>query len=484
MGIAFIVFFPRFYTDLTDAWRILDPRKRMMIDAAGILLELVAGGWAALIWWNTGPGLLHLVAYNVFAVATLNTIFINGNPAIRYDGYYLLMDFLRIDNLQQRGTREFQGWFRWIFFGIPREPQPQKIQPWQLHFLSIYAVLAFFYRIFLYTSIILIVYWKFTKVLGIVLLLLEVYLLFILPLANEIKALYLLRHRYRVLQVSISAAILAGIAAIFLIPLPWTLTMPCEAKPASRMVAVADQEGFLKTIHVADGQAVKAGQRLFSLENPFDEWQEKQDAILARHLETEAHQLGVDPQKIGISQVKLKQLATVKGRLDEARRRQALLVISATIDGRIAIADRYLSPGKWIKAGEPLAEVYNPDGVEIDAFVHETDLRFIKAGGTVAIRLPDELRVRHGVVRRIVPAAVADLYASPLLDLSKGPIATIPGQTPIKLRDAYYRINIIPDQGSAIQPGRSGEVIAVRPTSIASHLYAIVLNLLQKELSF
>ena len=484
MGIAFIVFFPRFYTDLTDAWRILDARKRMVIDAAGILFELVAGGWAALVWWNTGPGLVHQVAFNIFAVATLNTVFVNGNPAIRYDGYYLLMDFIRIDNLQQRATQQFQGWFRWIFFGIPRESQPQKIQKWRLHFLSVYAVLAFFYRIFLYTSIILIVYWKFTKVLGIILLILEAYLLFLLPLAREIKALYLLRHQYRILPVSISAAIFAGIAIILLVPLPWALAIPCEARPASRAVAAADQEGFLKAIHIADGQTVKSGQLLFSLENPFDEWQEKQDAILARHLETEADQLSIDPQKLGISQVKLKQLATVKGRLDEARRRRTHLAIDAAIDGRVSLVDPYLSLGKWIKAGEPLADVYNPVGAEIEAFVRETDLRFIHVDETVAIRFPDELKVRHGVVRRIVPAAVEDLHASPLLDLSNGPIATIPGKTPITLRDAYYRINILPDPRSSIPPGRSGEVIAVRHTSIAAHLYAIILNLLQKELSF
>lgn len=484
MGIAFIVFFPRFYTDLTDAWRILDPRKRMAIDAAGIFFELIVGGWAALIWWNTGPGLLHLVAYNVFAVVTLNTLFVNGNPAIRYDGYYLLMDFLRVDNLQQRGYHEFQGWFRWIFFGIPREVQPQKIQPWQQRFLLTYAVLAFFYRLFLYTSIILIIYWKFTKILGIVLLILEAYLFFILPLAREIKAIYMLRHSYRVLPVLFSSALLVGFATVFFIPLPWMLAIPCEARPASRYVAVAEQEGFLKAIHVINGRSAKAGDLLFSLENPFDSWQEKQDTILARHLETEANQLSVDPQKIGVSQVKLKQLATIKGRLDEARQRQAHLAIRASINGRVSYVDPYLSLGKWIKAGEPLAEVYNPNGVEIDAFVRETDLRFIHAGNTIAIRLPDELKVRHGVVHQIVPAAVADLHASPLLDLSKGPIATIPGQTPIKLRDAYYRIVIIPDRHSTIPPGRSGQVVIRRYTSIASHLYAITLNLLQKELSF
>ena len=37
-------------------------------------------------------------------VAGVSTILFNGNPLLRYDGYYILSDLLGILNLAQRGT--------------------------------------------------------------------------------------------------------------------------------------------------------------------------------------------------------------------------------------------------------------------------------------------------------------------------------------------------------------------------------------------
>ena len=64
-------------------------------------MEIIIGGLAVLVWLNTAPGVVNTLCYYIFAVSVVNTVFINGNPFIRYDGYYLLMDATGIDNLQR-----------------------------------------------------------------------------------------------------------------------------------------------------------------------------------------------------------------------------------------------------------------------------------------------------------------------------------------------------------------------------------------------
>ena len=41
MGVAIIVMVPVLYTDTTDAWRLRSHRQRVLIDAAGMAMELI-----------------------------------------------------------------------------------------------------------------------------------------------------------------------------------------------------------------------------------------------------------------------------------------------------------------------------------------------------------------------------------------------------------------------------------------------------------
>ncbi len=74
IGLAIMVFMPRLYTDITDSWQIKDRKTRMMIDGAGMGIEILIGGIAALIWASTGAGTLNSICYYLFAVTSINTL--------------------------------------------------------------------------------------------------------------------------------------------------------------------------------------------------------------------------------------------------------------------------------------------------------------------------------------------------------------------------------------------------------------------------
>ena len=42
------------------------------------------------------------MAYNIIFIASVSTVLFNANPLLRYDGYYMLADYLEMPNLRAR----------------------------------------------------------------------------------------------------------------------------------------------------------------------------------------------------------------------------------------------------------------------------------------------------------------------------------------------------------------------------------------------
>ena len=90
------------YVDITDAWRLDNRYARMSIAIAGIYNEIIVAALAALIWAGTYPGWLHTTAMQTFLVCSITTLLFNANPLMKYDGYFILCDWLNIQNLRER----------------------------------------------------------------------------------------------------------------------------------------------------------------------------------------------------------------------------------------------------------------------------------------------------------------------------------------------------------------------------------------------
>ncbi|TWT29587.1 putative peptide zinc metalloprotease protein YydH [Posidoniimonas corsicana] len=149
MGVLILAFTPAMYTDVSDLWRLPSRRKRMIVTAAGIGVELLLAALAAIVWRYTDAGLAHTVALNVMIVCTVGTLLINANPLLRYDGYYLLSDLTETSNLWQR-SREAVAllWGDWLTSrDTPRPP----IRPW---WLPLYGAASQLYMVVVLVSIV------------------------------------------------------------------------------------------------------------------------------------------------------------------------------------------------------------------------------------------------------------------------------------------------------------------------------------------
>ncbi len=100
MGVLFLVFFPTLYCNVSDCWTLPSKWKRMAIGAAGIYVELWIASLASFCWCLTDSGtLVHHLSLALLLVCSINTVLYNGNPLLRFDGYYVLGDWLEVPNL-------------------------------------------------------------------------------------------------------------------------------------------------------------------------------------------------------------------------------------------------------------------------------------------------------------------------------------------------------------------------------------------------
>src|SRR5262249_36467815 len=112
MGMLFLVLTPALYCDVTDSWLLPNKWKRIWISAAGIYVECFLASIATFIWWNTEPGLLNSLCLATMFICSVNTVLFNANPLLRYDGYYVMADWLEIPNLRIKSTQFFAYLFQ------------------------------------------------------------------------------------------------------------------------------------------------------------------------------------------------------------------------------------------------------------------------------------------------------------------------------------------------------------------------------------
>ena len=118
MGLMLLCLAPCLYCDVSDAWTFPSKWRRIFVGLAGIYVELLIAALATFVWWYT-PGNLFVnrLCLSLMIVCSINTLTLNGNPLLRYDGYYVLSDWLEVANLHVRSRAALLGIFMRQGFG-------------------------------------------------------------------------------------------------------------------------------------------------------------------------------------------------------------------------------------------------------------------------------------------------------------------------------------------------------------------------------
>jgi len=74
----------------------------LAIGAAGMIVEIAIAILCTSLWHFLPDGAVRSSVFSIATATWVLTLLINLNPFMRFDGYFLLSDYLGVANLQQR----------------------------------------------------------------------------------------------------------------------------------------------------------------------------------------------------------------------------------------------------------------------------------------------------------------------------------------------------------------------------------------------
>lgn len=416
MGVMLLVLVPIPYVDASAATGFRDKRSRALVGAAGMIVELFIAALAVFAWVNLEPGVWRAIAYDVILVAGISTLLFNGNPLLRYDGYYILADWIESPNLGQRANDHLGYLVRTHLFGVQGETSPAAA-PGEGRWFFGYAILSFFYRMGMMVSIAVLVASKFFF-LGVLLALWACASMLIIPVAKKLHFLFysprLASHRSRALAAS--GAILALAVALFgWLPAPSSTRAEGVIWAPEQAQVRATVDGFVTRVLAQPEQQVRAGQALIECHDP--ELEARSRVLRAQLAELDARYSAAQVGNRVQTGVIEEQRTHLREALAQSRRREAELVIRAPSDGVFVIADPRNLPGRYAQRGEMLAHVADRAARTVRVVVAESEGGML-ASRTQRVEIRPAERIRRPIEARIareVPAATDEL---PSLTLS------------------------------------------------------------------
>jgi putative peptide zinc metalloprotease protein len=269
LGVMLLVFLPVPYVDASSSSAFRAPWRRALVGGAGIMVELALAAIAMIAWESLAPSLLRAAAFNVMLIGSVSTLIFNGNPLLRFDGYYVLADLAQIPNLDTRSKHYLIHLIQRYALGVEKIESPAQGRGERTWFVG-YGLAAFAYRVVVMIGIALFVATQFAFF-GSLLALWTVGQMFIYPLVRAIRYLatspQLKPHRSRALGATAAAAALVFLL-LFVLPLPYATIAEGVVWVPDEAVLRSGAEGFVQRLVAAPGDEVAPGQALIALDDP------------------------------------------------------------------------------------------------------------------------------------------------------------------------------------------------------------------------
>lgn len=428
MGVAFLLFFPCLYCDTTDAWQLANRRQRIVISAAGILAEAAVAVFSAYVWYYSRPGLINSLSFYLMAVSFVSTILFNGNPLMKFDGYFILIDYLDLPNLQGKALQHVKHLFMNRVLGIKSVDSAATNRREQFLF-TLYGISSFTYRIFLYTGIVAGVYYRFDKVLGVSLALLAFSLFIVRPVVRGTKTLYSKRTeiQFQPNGLALFLFVFILIMVSLLIPLSEKSIHPCYVGSAEVQKLTVPLQTSVANVHVRQGDFVRKGSVIFELDGSV-----LRLALLKAECQREIargqmEMFRLDTKQRGKASGKERELYHAEEEVKSIKEdlRRAMEGVVAPFDGVITALDYRMQPGYKPGEGAIVGELQSTVNCVIRALIPEKDHQKASMDQEVVIWMPMRGgKVLHRRIDSIKSYSERDLTESPFSSRFGGQLAT------------------------------------------------------------
>jgi putative peptide zinc metalloprotease protein len=441
-GVTLMFFTPAPYVDASSASTLQGRGQRALVSGAGILLELVLAALAAIAWTLFEPGLLRDLALVVLTICGISTLAVNGNPLLRFDGYYIATDLLDLPNLALRSNAWWAMHIRRLFQGGSGDPAPA-LADGELKWLVFYAPAALLYRAVLMVTLVL---WAGGKswLLGVVL---------VIGLGGWLA--YRLWMSMRVLagagqpasarwRASVALATLAAFALLlFGVPVPHHIVAQGVVWPADEAQLRAESAGFVVDVPVRDGRPVVANETVVVLNDPVQAAErDRLQSQLAGNQAREYVALLRDPAQ---ATALAEDVARNQAELARAEQRLERLQIASRVAGRLVLPGDNDLVGSFVQPGRMLGYILAPGPTNVRVALEEPDALLVrqrKLGAQVRFAEAQDQTLPAEFVRE-TPAATRSLPSAALGDRAGGRLVTDPADKEGTLvRDAVFLVDM------------------------------------------
>jgi putative peptide zinc metalloprotease protein len=487
MGIAFMLGAPMPYTDVTDAWKMQDRRDRMAIDLAGVSVELAVAALATFAWVFLPDGPMRAVAFAFATTGWVMSLMVNLNPFMRFDGYFVLADWLNVPNLQPRAFAMARWRMRGWLFGI-KDPVPDSLEGNLRHLVTLYGFATWIYRLIVFTSIALVVYHMFFKLLGIVLFLIEIIVFLALPIWRELRHWWSERRRYRATPRTLMTGIaVAGLIAASVIPWHSTVQIPVVLEPETFARVFPRTPGEIRIIHVRTGSVVTAGAPLAELDQP----RLRKDLALAETrlalLRDRLDRRVVDRKDLAATSQLEQEREAIEARHAALLKEIEDLVIRAPIAGIVREMNPALHPGRSMARDEEIAVIAAQGRLVTRGYVRQDDLWRLRRGGE-GVFIPEDLMGMSLPVtlRETSPVSAKNIEIPSLASIHGGRVETWPQTKAGELPPVHSNhLILFGVTGSIGQPqpqiNRGMVSIEALPESFAARAWRHILRVVVQE---
>lgn len=430
MGLMFLLFVPIPYVDASAATAFTDKRHRMIVGLAGMMIEMAVAAVAIWLWTEASPGVTKAALHQVVVLASVTTIVFNANPLLRFDGYYVLADWLEIPNLGTKANRYVGHLLLQHVFRVGDRLTALRTTPREEPWLFGYSIGSFAYRMLVAVLIVSTVAGHFFFV-GVLLAAWATWTMVLQPIWRQLKFLVtdpiLEGHRQR------AYAWVGGTTAVVLTvllawPAPhWTFTegviwMSDQARVRAPHPCVAQE------VVVQPGQTVAAGDLLLRCSDAT--LSARAEQVRARLTELEARLVqaqALDRVQAGIVAA---ELAFHRDMLRDLQARMALLDMRAPRAGTFVMDAPSDFPGRYLERGDVLGHVLAPDALTLLAVVPQSSVDLVRRRTTgVELRTVDRIHeLIPAQIKREVPAATRELPSLALSLQGGGQIGLDPTQ--------------------------------------------------------
>ena len=410
MGALLLCLTPALYCDVTDSWLLPNKWHRIWISAAGIYVECVLASLATFAWFYSNPGLFNSLMMATMFLCSMNTIMFNANPLMRYDGYYVLADYLEIPNLRVKANQFFSYAFQEKVLGleVPVQSYMPRTRRW---LFLVYAVTSFLYRWFVTLSILFFLnrLMKPYKVysIGIFFAMWGMIPLVIMPVYQIVKFVRTpgrLRKVKKVRATAFAVSTVALITAILMIPTPLRIKGTLVIAPEAPSRIYANTAGRLVTLAVRDGDMVKKGDLIAQLSN-LDKQRER--ASMQEELELNRVKAAYFSRSKDLEGRRLaRQHSTLADELEPvvARINDQIshLYLVADRDGQVIGVPKRETTGSWVRPDKAFCEIANPKKLQAQVIIDQGDVDLLQTGSKAWVKI-------YGLSERTYRTEIAEI---------------------------------------------------------------------------